>query len=169
MKKTNENGYVLINGIKIDEKSELGKWLRNSRDAMRIKQRRHGQCCCPFSKSYYCTTDCINCKYCIKKDISIDSIYSSDGEEYGEEYIYQQTPNEYISFEDSFVDKEEAKDILNRVFELMPEAETIGKLLLDGYTFTEVSEKLDIKRTTLASRIKKMRNVIMKEFPEKSF
>ena len=51
----------------------------------------------------------------------------------------------------------------------MPEAETIGKLLLDGYTFTEVSEKLDIKRTTLASRIKKMRNVIMKEFPEKSF
>lgn len=174
MKRVNENSYdekkyVVIEGKKVEVSGEVEKVYRNMQDAMRIKQHRHGECCCPRAKWYKCTTDCATCEYRIDNNFSLDGIYSNDGDEYGDEFLFQQTKNEYVSFETSYTDNEERKLIIKRVYEIMPELIEFGRLKLEGYTYSKISEMLGIKRSTLDSRIKKVYSIIIKEFPDAKF
>ena len=99
----------------------------------------------------------------------MDGIFSGEGDSYGDEYLFQQTKNEYTSFEDTFANQEECKEILKRVYELMPELIEVGNLRLSGYTNSKVAEMLGTKRSTLDSRIAKIRNIIKEEFPDARF
>ena len=169
MKISNEKNYVVIEGVKVEVSAEVDKAYRNMQDAIRIKQQRHGECCCPRSKWFKCSTDCTSCPYKITSDISLDGIYSEDGVEYGDEFLFQQTKNEYVSFETSYTDNEERKLIIKRVYEMMPELIEFGRLKLEGYTYSKISEMLGIKRSTLDSRIRKVYSIIIKEFPNAKF
>lgn len=169
MKDLNKKEYFMVNGEKVEVSAEVGKWYRNTQDATRIRQRRRGLCNCPSSKWQSCSSDCTMCPYEIRKNISLDGLCSSDGDEYGYEFVFQYTKNNYISFEDAFAESEMAKEILKRIQEQMPELIEFGKLRLEGYTHSKISETLHIKRSTLDSRREKMLNCIRKEFSDINF
>lgn len=158
--------YLTIEKKKIFVSDELNKWYRNTQDALRRKQQRHGECNCPRKKWGSCSTDCATCEFRIATNVSLDGIYSNEGEAYGDKYLFQQTKSDYTSFEDTFADSEESKEILKRVCELMPELIEIGKLRMQGYTNAKVADMLGTKRSTLDSRIAKIRNIIRMEFPD---
>lgn len=161
--------YLTIEKEKIAVSDELDKWYRNTQDALRKRQHRRGECTCPRAKWYQCTTDCVTCPFRTTTNISLDGIHSNEGDSYGDEYLFQETKTDYISFEDTFANREECKEILKRVYELMPELIEVGNLRLLGYTNSKVAERLGTKRTTLDSRIAKIYNIIKKEFPSARF
>ena len=169
MKDLKKKEYLVINGEKVEVSTEVGKWYRNTQDAMRIRQNRRGLCNCPSSKWQSCSGDCTMCPYEIRKNISLDSLCSSDGDEYGYEFVFHYTQNNYISFEDAFAESEMAKEILKRIQEQMPELIEFGKLRLEGYTHSKISEMLHIKRSTLDSRREKILTYIKKEFADINF
>lgn len=169
MKNSNERKYLTIGDEKVYISDELDKWYRNTKDALRKRQQRRGECTCTKKQWYKCTTDCTTCPFRTTTNISLDGIYSNEGEAYGDEYLFQETKTDYISFEDTFANREECKEILKRVYELMPELIEVGNLRLSGYTNSKVAEMLGTKRSTLDSRIAKIRNIIKEEFPDARF
>ena len=169
MKELNKGKYLIIGGEEVAISDELDKWYRNTKDALRKRQHRHGECTCPKALWFKCTTDCTTCPFRTTTNISLDGIYSNEGEAYGDEYLFQETKTDYISFEDTFANREECKEILKRVYELMPELIEVGNLRLSGYTNSKVAEILGTKRSTLDSRIAKIYNIIKKEFPDARF
>ena len=169
MKDLNAGKYIVIKGRKVEVSYELDKWYRNTKDALRKRQHEHGECTCPRKKWNKCTTDCVTCPFRTTTNISLDGIYSNEGDSYGDEYLFQETKTDYISFEDTFANREECKEILKRVYDLMPELIEVGNLRLLGYTNSKVAEMLGTKRTTLDSRIAKIYNIIKKEFPDARF
>lgn len=169
MKNLNERKTVVIKGKEVEVSYELDKWYRNTKDALRKRQHERGECTCPRKKWNKCTTDCVTCPFRTTTNISLDGIYSNEGDSYGDEYLFQETKTDYISFEDTFANREECKEILKRVYELMPELIEVGNLRLLGYTNSKVAEMLGTKRTTLDSRIAKIYNIIKKEFPSARF
>ena len=169
MKDLNKGKYLIIGGEEVAISDELDKWYRNTKDALRKRQHRRGECTCPYALWHKCTTDCTTCPFRTTTNISFDGIYSNEGEAYGDEYLFQETKTDYISFEDAFANREECKEILKRVYELMPELIEVGNLRLSGYTNSKVAEMLGTKRSTLDSRIAKIYNIIKKEFPDARF
>lgn len=169
MKNLNERKTIVIKGKEVEVSYELDKWYRNTKDALRKRQHERGECTCPRKKWNKCTTDCVTCPFRTTTNISLDGIYSNEGDSYGDEYLFQETKTDYISFEDTFANREECKEILKRVYELMPELIEVGNLRLLGYTNSKVAEMLGTKRTTLDSRIAKIYNIIKKEFPSARF
>lgn len=169
MKNSSEKIYVMVGREKVEVSIEVKKAYENMQDGTRIRQHRRGECSCPFSKGYTCTTDCTTCKFRIFKDIYFDGICSDEDEEFGDEFLFLQTRNDYIAFDEKYANREECKEILKRVYELMPELIEVGNLRLSGYTNSKVAEMLGTKRSTLDSRIAKVYNIIKKEFPDAGF
>ena len=169
MKDLNKGKYLIIGGEEVAISDELDKWYRNTKDALRKRQHRRGECTCPYALWHKCTTDCTTCPFRTTTNISLDGIYSNEGEAYGDEYLFQETKADYISFEDTFANREEGKEILKRVYELRPELIEVGKLRMEGYTNAKVADVLGTKRSTLDSRIAKIYNIIKKEFPDARF
>lgn len=169
MNTLNKGKYLIIGNEEVEVSYELNKWYRNTQDALRKRQHRRGECTCPKELWFKCTTDCATCPFRTTANISLDGIYSGEGDSYGDEYLFQETKTDYISFEDTFANREECKEILKRVYELMPELIEVGNLRLSGYTNSKVAEMLDTKRSTLDSRIAKIYNIIRKEFPDARF
>lgn len=140
MNTLNKEKYLTIGNKKVEVSYELDKWYRNTKDALRKRQHRRGECTCPYALWHKCTTDCTTCPFRTTTNISLDGIYSNEGEAYGDEYLFQETKADYISFEDTFANREECKEILKRVYELMPELIEVGNLRLLGYTNSKVAE-----------------------------
>lgn len=164
MNTLNEKNYLVIGGERVEVSIEVKKAYQNMQDNMRIKQRRHGECCCPRSKWYACTTDCLTCPFRINTNVSLDSKGSDEDESYGEEFLYQQTKQRYRAFDEDFAEREEDKAIFKRACELMPENVKVGEYILAGYTHAQIAEMLGMKRSTLESRIAKVKIIIEKEF-----
>lgn len=169
MKNLIEKNYVMVGREKVEVSIEVKKAYENMQDGMRIRQHRRGECSCPFSKGYTCTTDCTTCKFRIFKDIYFDGICSDEDEEFGDEFLFLQTRNDYIAFDEEYANREEAKGILSILHELAPELIEYGKLKLDGYTNSEIAEMLGMKRSTLDSRRKKYYMDIKKKYPDSRF
>ena len=169
MNTLNKGKYLIIGNEEVEVSCELNKWYINTQDALRKRQHRHGECTCPKALWFKCTTDYTTCPFRTTTNISLDGIYSNEGEAYGDEYLFQETKTDYISFEDTFANRKECKEILKRVYELMPELIEVGNLRLSGYTNSKVAEILGTKRSTLDSRIAKIYKIIKKEFPDARF
>lgn len=164
MNTLNEKNYLVIGGERVEVSIEVKKAYQNMQDNMRIKQHRHRECCCPRSKWYACTTDCLTCPFRINTNVSLNGIGSDEDESYGEEFLYQQTKHRYGAFDEDFAEREENKAIFKRVCELMPEIVKVGEYILAGYTHAQIAEMLGMKRSTLESRIAKVQGIIEKEF-----
>mgnify|MGYP001122774993 CR=1 FL=1 len=56
--------------------------------------------------------------------------------------------------------------LFKRLADMMPEAENIGKLRLQGLSDEAIAKKIGIPRTTFLSRIKAAKKQLEKEYPD---
>jgi DNA-directed RNA polymerase specialized sigma24 family protein len=71
------------------------------------------------------------------------------------------------TIESIICDKAELDQLFARLNELMPEAVQIGKLRQDGLSDEAIAKIIGIKRTTFLSRLKKAREQLATEFPDR--
>lgn len=155
--------YIRATGEKVPvTMDEFDNYYRDI-NSYRIKQQRQGKCVCPKTKRFSCDMDCWTCPFRRGgNSLSFDFEDTEDGDEF--EYY---SANESMSLlDEDFAEIDEVKRLFSKLCELIPEAETIASLRLDGYTFSEISEKLGIKNSTLSMRIKAAKNKLSKEFPD---
>ena len=58
------------------------------------------------------------------------------------------------------------EQLFKRLAELMPEAESIGKLRMQGLSDEAIAKVIGIPRTTVLSRIKAAKKVLEQEYPD---
>ena len=126
------------------------------------EQRRH-RCCCPRERFWYCNGICTDCKYYISQnELSLDEERQQDGEGII-------TLHDIIAFDDPPLDESVAEydllgQLMERVYELMPEARDIGELRLQGLSDEAIADQIHIKRKTFTYRIEKVRKQLIEEF-----
>lgn len=131
----------------------------------RIRQQRHGRCVCPASKRLTCDMDCLTCPFHRMGDMrSLD--YTETDDEGNETAWVDEIPDDSPLLEDIIIEASEMKALYARLTELMPEAIKIGELRLEGLTEDAIGERIGIGRKTYAYRLKKVKAVLEKEFPD---
>lgn len=135
-------------------------------DAFRKRQQAHGKCVCPKNKFWLCDGDCHNCEFRRAGDqLSLD--YSTENED-GDvcsplDSLADTTP----SVEEVFIDKAELDELFARLSQLMPEATRIGSLRQEGLSDEAIAKVIGIKRTTFLSRLKKAKEQLAAEYPDR--
>ena len=134
-------------------------------DLFRRKQQKHGRCVCPQSRQLTCDMDCCTCPFRRAGDeISLD--YETENENGDTQAWVDQLPDDAPLFEEIIADAAEARDLYNRLTELMPEALEIGRLRLSGMPDTAIAKEIGIANTTFRSRLAKAKSILIKEFPD---
>ena len=120
---------------------------------------------CPRSKWWLCDGMCQDCEYRASGDtISLDATITNED---GDEVTLADTLMDLSSlFVSAMCDKEELRQLLARLDELMPEAREIGRLRQKGWTDDAIGNALKIKRTTFLSCLKKAQEKLASEFPD---
>ena len=135
-------------------------------DALRKRQQSHGQCICPKNKFWLCDGDCLTCEFRRAGDmLSLDyTVENEDGDACSPlDNLADPAP----SIEEIICDKAELDQLFARLNELMPEAVEIGRLRQDGLSDEAIAEIIGIKRTTFLSRLKKAKEQLATEFPDR--
>lgn len=135
-------------------------------DALRKRQQSHGQCACPKNKFWLCDGDCLTCEFRRAGDmLSLDyTVENEDGDACSPlDNLADPAP----SIEEIICDKAELDQLFARLNELMPEAVEIGRLRQDGLSDEAIAEMIGIKRTTFLSRLKKAKEQLAAEFPDR--
>ena len=145
-------------------KEEFYNYYRDI-NAFRQKQQNHGKCVCPQKKRLDCDMDCATCPFHRGGDqVSLDYTTTIDD---GEEITWLNSledPTPLI--EDIVADGQALSQLFARLSELMPQAIEIGHLRQLGFTERQIEEKIGVGRKTYAYRIKKVKEILEKEFPE---
>ena len=133
-------------------------------DTFRKRQQSRGECACPRSKFWLCDGDCLNCEFHHATMNSLDyTVESKDGDTYSPiDQIYDPSP----SIESVVCDKVELDRLFARLNELMPEAIEIGRLRQQGLSDSAIADALGIRRTTFLSRLKKVKALLVDEYPD---
>lgn len=135
-------------------------------DAFRKRHQSHGQCACPKNKFWLCDGDCYNCEFRRAGDmLSLD--YTTENEDGDTCSPLDALADPASSIEEIICDKAELDQLFARLNELMPEAVEIGKLRQDGLSDEAIAEIIGIKRTTFLSRLKKAKEQLAAEFPNR--
>lgn len=135
-------------------------------DAFRKRHQTHGQCICPKNKFWLCDGDCYNCEFRKAGDmLSLD--YQTENED-GEtcsplDALCDSAP----LMEEILCDQMELEQLFKRLEQIIPEALTIGRLRLEGMTDEDIAKVIGIKRTTFRSRLKKAKEQLSTEYPER--
>ena len=145
-------------------KEEFDNYYRDI-SVFRRKQQRHGRCVCPENKRLDCDMDCATCPFRRAGDgLSLD--YTTTDED-GTEICWAdnlEDPSPLI--EDIVADGIQMTALFKRINELMPQAIEIGKLRQQGLTERQIEAEIGVGRKTYAYRLKKVREILAKEFPE---
>jgi len=153
----------------------INEWIETTKEehdnyykdinAYRRTQQNHGNCICPRQKYYYCNMDCYSCKYHVANDAgSLDCTY--EDENGNETSLVNMIPDDGKDAESIVTDKLFLKLLFERLDELMPEAKLIGELRLKGQNDNIISQQMNMPRTTMLSRLNKVKKILEKEFPE---
>ena len=153
----------------------INEWIETTKEehdnyykdinAYRRTQQNHGNCICPRQKYYYCNMDCYSCKYHVANDTgSLDCTY--EDENGNETSLVNMIPDDGKDAESIVTDKLFLKLLFERLDELMPEAKLIGELRLKGQNDNVISQQMNMPRTTMLSRLNKVKKILEKEFPE---
>lgn len=135
-------------------------------DSYRKRHQSHGQCVCPKNKFWLCDGDCYNCEFRRAGDmLSLD--YTVKNEEGDACSPLDELADPNPSIEDIICDKAELDQLFARLYEVMPEAIEIGRLRQDGLSDEAIAEIIGIKRTTFLSRLKKAKEKLAEEFPDR--
>ncbi len=132
-------------------------------NSYRRKQQRHSRCVCPEKERLLCDMDCWICPHQRDGDlVSLDAaVDKSDGAQTFRERLSDTAP----LIESIIVDKDELTQLLARLAEIMPEAQEIGELRLEGLSDEAISERIGIGRKTFLYRIKGAAKILSEEFP----
>lgn len=134
-------------------------------DLYRRTQQRHGRCVCPRSKQLSCDMNCLTCPFHRMGDMR--SLDYTDTDEDGNEIAWaDEIPDDSPLPEDIIAEASEMKALYARLTELMPEAIKIGELRLEGLSEDAIGERIGIGRKTYAYRLKKVKAILEKEFPD---
>ena len=141
---------------------EYDRW----RTRIRKREQYHGRCMCPRSKWWLCDGMCQDCEYRASGDtISLDApVANEDGDEVTLVDTLMDPNSLFVS---AMCDREELRQLLARLDELMPEAREIGRLRQKGWTDEAIANALKVKRTTFLSRLKKAQEKLASEFPDR--
>lgn len=134
-------------------------------NAFRRTQMNHGKCVCPSSKWLTCDMDCLTCPFHRMGDMrSLD--YTETDDEGNETAWVDEIPDDSPLLEDIITEASEMKALYARLTKLMPEAIKIGEMRLEGLSEDAIGERIGIDRKTYAYRLKKVKAVLEKEFPD---
>ena len=165
---TNEKQYTIyIRSTKESipvTKEEFDAYYKDI-NAYRRTQMNHGKCVCPSSKWLTCDMDCETCPFSRAGDTR--SLDYTDTDEDGNEIAWvDEIPDDSPLMDEIVANAAEMKDLYTRLSELMPEAMDIGRLRLEGIKDVDIAKVIGIKNTTFVMRLKKVKTILEKEFPE---
>lgn len=144
-----------------EQYEEFDRWRTN----LRKREQYHHRCMCPRSKWWLCDGMCQDCEFHAPGDtLSLDMpISNEDGDEVSLlDILVDQAP----TIESVICDKATLAQLFDRLAELMPEAEEIGRLRMDNLSDEEIADIIGIKRTTFRSRLSKAKAILAEEFPD---
>ena len=163
----NNQYYIYIRSTKERipvTKEEFDNYYRDI-NAYRQKQQYHGRCVCPEKKRLDCDMDCETCPFRRAGNTLSLNYTTIDGDGEESELLDEiADPGPFV--EDLVADGQEFSRLFARITELMPEAIEIGTLRQLGMSDTLIADKVGIHRNTFSYRIKKVGEVLKKEFPE---
>ena len=134
-------------------------------DTFRKKAQYHGQCTCPKNKFWLCDGDCFNCEFRRAGDmLSLD--YENENEDGDSVSPLDSIPDSAPLVDEVVSDRDALNQLFERLAELMPEAEEIGRLRMNGLSDEAIADIIDIKRTTFRSRLAKSKSVLAEEYPD---
>lgn len=171
--KTNDNQYyIYLRSSKqrvAVTKEQFDDYYRDI-NAYRRTQQNHGRCVCPPSKRLLCDMDCFNCPYRTEGDVSPldEGLSFEDGNEMTRlDYLQRKLPDLQVpSSEEIATDTLYMRQILTRLYELMPQAIEIGRLRQQGLSEDAIADQIGVGRKTYAYRLKKVAETLRNEFPE---
>ena len=134
-------------------------------DAFRKRHQSHGQCVCPKNKFWLCDGDCFNCEFRRAGDmLSLD--YENENEDGDSVSPLDAIPDTAPLVDEVVSDRVTLAKLFDRLAELMPEAEEIGRLRMNDLSDEAISDIIGIKRTTFRSRLAKAKAVLAEEYPD---
>jgi DNA-directed RNA polymerase specialized sigma24 family protein len=145
-----------------EQYEEFDRWRTN----LRKREQYHHRCMCPRSKWWLCDGMCQDCEFHAPGDtLSLDMpVSNEDGDEVT---LLDTLVDPPPTIESVICDKAELDQLFERLNELMPEAVQIGKLRQEGLSDAAIAEIIGIKRTTFLSRLKKAKEQLATEFPDR--
>ena len=145
-----------------EQYEEFDRWRTN----LRKREQYHHRCMCPRSKWWLCDGMCQDCEFHAPGDtLSLDMPVAN--EEGDEVTLLDTLVDPAPTIESVISDKAELDQLFARLNELMPEAAEIGKLRQDGLSDEAIAKIIGIKRTTFLSRLKKAKEQLASEFPDR--
>lgn len=145
-----------------EQYEEFDRWRTN----LRKREQYHHRCMCPRSKWWLCDGICQDCEFHAPGDtLSLDMPVAN--EEGDEVTLLDTLVDPAPTIESVISDKAELDQLFACLNELMPEAVEIGKLRQDGLSDEAIAKIIGIKRTTFLSRLKKAKEQLASEFPDR--
>lgn len=139
------------------EKSVYMSLLRE-RQKVRTRERKKECCTCLRNQAWYCNGICDGCCYHVTPEVSMSSPIGENG------LTFENVLTDGVDLEDFCVRGIDARKVLQRLYELMPEALEFGRLKIEGYTMMEIAKILGIPRATIYTRIESAKQKLKKEF-----
>lgn len=132
-------------------------------NAYRRTQQNRGCCACPKADYRYCDMDCLTCKYHrFGSTLSLDCpIVNEEGDE---ETMLDKLVDEASDTAEIAADQLLLEVLIERMEELVPGIFHAFELRQNGMSNTEIAQELNIPRTTLVSRMKKVAQILSGEF-----
>lgn len=134
-------------------------------NSFRKRQERHGKCVCPSYKRLDCDMDCETCPFRRAGD-SLSLNYTVTDDEGNEKPWLDDLADDKALFEDIISDEVELNRLFSRITEIMPQAIEIGILRQSGLTERNIEQQIGVPRKTTSDRIKRLKKILEKEFPE---
>ena len=133
-------------------------------DTYRHRMQDRGLCSCPRSKWWTCDADCLTCEY--RNADVIASLDSPIGEDDDDLTLMDTIADDSVVVSELAPDRIVLEQLFKRLADMMPEAENIGRLRLQGLSDEQISREIGIPRTTFLSRIKAAKKQLEKEYPD---
>lgn len=133
-------------------------------DTYRHRIQGRGLCRCPRSKWWVCDADCLTCEY-HNADV-IASLDAPIGEDDDNLSLMDAITDDSMTVSELATDRIVLEQLFKRLAELMPEAESIGKLRMQGLSDEAIAKVIGIPRTTFLSRIKAAKKLLAHEYPD---
>ena len=145
-----------------EQYEEFDRWRTN----LRKREQYHHRCMCPRDKWWLCDGMCQDCEFHAPGDtLSLNMpVANEDGDEVT---LLDTLIDPAPTIESVICDKVELDQLFKRLNELIPEAVQIGQLRQDGLSDEAIAEIIGIKRTTFLSRLKKAKEQLATEFPDR--
>lgn len=130
-------------------------------DAFRKKAQYHGQCACPKNKFWLCDGDCYNCEFHRAGDmLSLD--YENEDEDGDTCTPLDSVPDPAPLMADVVADKLLLDQLIQRLYELDPDADRILQMLGEEKSDRSIAEALGRPQRTFARQMQRYRSELRK-------